>query len=205
MLAGLLDKIDSSQPWWLGESSPIIHLATGHVLAIAVDAALAKLAGTLLILYGLRNLRLRWKHRGPRLAMDRNQSALKALRCNKSFTCKNELIDAEHRELFVACQNLIAVANGGHTDVVDPLIRELIRKIEGHYHREEKVLHELHPAGATARQCENHALSARTHALHRAYLGGHIRRQELIDHIVHQAVIGHAKQDKAALEQAYWN
>lgn len=200
MLAGFLDKVESSQPWWLYESSPFIFLAAGLVLALAADSALAKPAGTLLILYGLRNLRLRWKHRGPRLTNERNETARKALRWHKSFACGHEIIDAEHHALFAACQNLLAVANGGHAEVTDPLIRELIGRIEGHYQREEKFLFESSPASAIVHQRDNHARSARTHALHRAYLGGRIGRQHLIDHLVNDALIDHVRQGKASLD-----
>ena len=205
MLAGFLDKVESSQPWWLNESSPFIYLAAGLVLALAAEGALAKPAGTLLILYGLRIVRLRWKCRGPRLASERSEAARKALRWHKSLACRHEGIDDEHRELFAACHKLLDVAHGGNPDAADALIRELISKIEAHYHREEKILHEYHPAGAILHQHDNHALSARTHALHRGYLCGRIRRQELIDHIIHQAVVGHARQAKIALEKPYAN
>lgn len=205
MLAGFLDKVESAQPSWLYESSPFLFLAAGLVLALAADGALAKPAGTLLILYGLRIVRLRWKYRGPRVASDRLESARKALRWHKSLACNHEVIDDEHRELFAACDRLLSVAHGGNPDAADALIRELISKIEAHYHREEKFLHEYHPAGAVVHQRDNHALSARTHALHRGYLCGRIRRQELIDHIIHQAVVGHARQAKIALEKPYAN
>lgn len=202
MLAGLLDKIEATQPEWLHQSSPFIYLTAGLVLALAADGALAKPAGTLLILYGLRIARLRWMHRGPRLARDSNESARKALRWNQSCACNHETIDAEHRELFAACRNLQEVANDGQPDATNPLIRELIRRIEGHYHREEKIFQECCPAGAVNQQCDNHARSARTHALYHAYLGGRVGRRELIDHIVHEAVVGHTKQAKATLEKS---
>lgn len=205
MRAEYLDKIESTQPPWLQESTAFICLAAGLVLALAADGALAKPAGTLLILYGLRIVHLRWKHRGPRLACERNASARQALRWHKSLACGHAAIDAEHRELFTACHKVLEAGNGSHAAATDPLIRELIGKIEAHYHREEKLLQESCPAGAAAHQRANHACSARTHALHRAYLDSRVGRQELIDHLVLQAVVGHARQAKAALEEPYGN
>jgi hemerythrin-like metal-binding protein len=199
MLAGLLNRIESSQPYWLHESAPFICLVAGLVLAMAVDGVLAKAGGTLLILCGLRSVRRRRKHRGPGRAGKRNDATLDALAWDQSHASGHELIDAEHRELFAAGHQLASVAADGPAAVVDPLIRELIRKIEGHYHREEKILQQLCPARAHARQREHHALSARTHALHQSYLAGRARRHELIDFVVHEALVGHVKQDQATL------
>lgn len=199
MFAGLPDKIETPQPRWLYEASPFIYIAAGLVLAFVADEAFARLAGTLLLLYGLRIAHLRWTHRRPRHLGRTLDSARKALCWDDSLACENASIDAEHRELFAACHQLLSVANEGQAETLDPLIRELIRKIEGHYHREEKLLHELCPTRANLHQCAHHELSARTHALYSDYIDGRTGHHQLIDHLVHEAVVGDTRQTRRAL------
>jgi hemerythrin-like metal-binding protein len=204
MLDELLDQMTSWQPYWLYESAPFIYVAAGLWLPVALGGATANIAGSLLVLGGLRILYMRWKYRGPALARGKGDATLNALLWNKSRECEHEIIDAEHRELLSDCHALVAAANGSRPEVVNPLIRELIRKLEAHFHREEKILHRSSPDVAAAQQREHHAISAKIHALYRGYIAGRIKRHELIDVIVHEAISEHMKKDKLAFEKAFW-
>ena len=191
-------------PTWLYEAWPFLYMGAGAWLHFRATGPLASIGGVLLILAGAHVLYLRWTYRRSAAVKVNHELAMMSLVWDPSRECEHEIIDADHRDLFVSSHHLVAAATGGHADVVDPLIRDLIGKVEAHNRREEHILRLSSPAVAAEHRLEHDAQAAKLSALHRGYLAGRVRRHELIECLVYEAIVEHTKRDKMAIQKAFW-
>ena len=192
-------------PYWLYEASPYLYIAAGLWVHLALAGTVANISALLLILAGARVLYLRWNYRRSKASVQSNgEAALVATVWDRACACEHEGINAEHHALFTAAHELMEAAVDSHPDVVNRLIKELIRKIEVHFRNEEAILRHSNASIAAAHKEEHEALSAKINALNRGYIAGKIRRHELIDFIVIDTIAQHTKDDKIAIEKAFW-
>ena len=203
---GLLSMRKPYLPYWLYEASPYLYIAAGLWVHLVLSGTVANLSALLLIAAGCWVLYLRWNYRRSKATVQSDsEAALVALVWDPSRDCEHEQINAEHQALFTAAHELMEAAVESHPDIVNRLIKELIRKIEQHFRHEEVILFQANPAIGTRHQEEHQALSAKINALHRGYLAGKIRRHELIDFMVIDAIAQHTKDDKIAIAKAFWD
>lgn len=205
MFSELLYRKKVFWPSWLYEAWPFIYMAVGGWLHFQVAGLVANIAGALLILAGAHILYLRWTYRRSAETTVNHQLAQMSLVWDRSRECEHEIIDSDHRELFIASHYLVAAATGGHDDVVTPLIRELIFKVEAHNRREERILEQSSPTVAAEHRREHEAQAAKIGALYRGYLAGRVRRHDLIECLVYEVVVEHTTRDKAAIQKAFWD
>ena len=206
MLSELLSMRKPYLPYWLYEASPYLYIAAGLWVHLALAGTVANISALLLILAGGRVLYLRWNYRRSKTSVQNDgEAALVATVWDRAYDCEHEKINAEHHALFAAAHDLMEAAVSSHPDIVNRLIKELIRKLEAHFRTEEALLFQANAAVAVSHQEEHQALSARINALHRGYVAGKIRRHELIDFMVIDALAEHTKADKIAIEKAFWS
>lgn len=202
----LLDRTSFNRPYWLYEASPFLYIALGVWVNVHLSSGLATFSGALLILAGVRVLHMRWTYRRARTdQVAHGERSVLALSWDKSYEYEHELIDSAHRELFRAAQALMAASVKGHPDVVNSQIVHLIRKLEAHFRAEEEILAECKPAYADERRRRHNELEGRIHTLYRGYVAGRVRRQELIECLVNEVVIGHALKEKSLFQEAFWS
>lgn len=116
----------------------------------------------------------------------------------------HEVIDARHRELFVAAHGVVKLARNGHPDEFKLLVGDLIQQIRRHFQVEERFLMMANAAIAREQRAEHEALAIKMDSLYRSFLAGRIERHELLGCVVYVAVVDHTKKDKAIFEKAFW-
>ena len=203
MFAELLSRRKVFLPNWLYEAWPFLYIAAGAWLNFHVSGPLGILGAALLTLAGAHVLYLRWTYRRSAVTKVNHELAMMSLVWDTSRECEHEIIDSDHRDLFASSHQLVAAASAGHTEAVDTLIRDLIFKVEAHNRREELVLQQSSPAVAAEHRHEHEAQAAKIGALYRGYLAGRVRRHELIECLVYEAIVEHTKRDKMAIQKAF--
>jgi hemerythrin-like metal-binding protein len=201
----LLSRRKVFLPTWLYEAWPFLYIATGTWLNFRVAGPLGPLGGALLVFAGLHVLYLRWTYRRSAAVKVNHELAMMSLVWDSSRECEHEIIDSDHRELFAASHQLVAAASAGCGEAVDTLIRDLIFKVEAHNRREEHILQHSSPAVAAEHRLEHEAQAAKLGALYRGYLAGRVRRHELVECLVYEAIVEHTKRDKMAIQKAFWD
>lgn len=205
MLSGLVSMRKPYLPYWLYEASPYLYIALGLWVHLALGGAIANISALLLIVAGTRAIYLRWNYRRAKAGTQSDSEAAPVASVwDPACDCEHEVINAEHHALFTAAHELMEAAIESHPDIVNRLIKELIRKIEQHFRNEEAILRHSNATIAAAHREQHEALSARINALHRGYVAGKIRRHELIDFMVIDVIAQHTREDKIALEKAFW-
>lgn len=205
MSGTLIHRLRYNQPQWFYDLSPFIYAMLAALIYWKPGGPLATLSSALLALAAVWIIYMRWTHRRARTTRGNDDLALVSLVWDRSRECEHDHLDAEHRELFISGQELVAAANDGHSDVVDSLIRQLIRKLEVHFAREEKILSDGSPAVAAAHRLEHQSLAGKIADLHRGYFAGKVTRFQLIECLVYEAIVEHTWRDKAAIQQAFWD
>ena len=162
----------------------------------------------MLILAGLHVLAMRWHYRRARPQGDgvgQGEGMLPVpLILDSSCQYEHEVIDAEHRDLFIAAHGVVKAAKQGHPEEFKLLIGDLIHQIRRHFAVEEGILLQADPAIARQQRAEHEALALKMDALHGSFLAGRTERHALIDCVVYEAIVEHTKQDKAIFEKAFW-
>lgn len=204
MLEPLINSLRFDRPWWLYESAPYLYLAVGLLVISHLNGPLARLSAAMLILAGLHVLSMRWTYRRARPGGSGNELVPVPLLLDSSCQYDHEVIDAQHRELFVASHGVVKLAKNGHPDEFKLLVGDLIQQIRRHFQVEERFLMMADPAIAHAQRAEHEALAIKMDSLHRSFLAGRIERHELLNCVVYEAVVEHTKKDKPIFEKAFW-
>lgn len=204
MFGELLNARKVYLPGWLYEAWPFLYMAAGAWLHFRAESPFATLGGVMLLLAGGHVLYLRWTYRRSAAAKVNHELAMMSLVWDSSRECEHEIIDSDHRELFAASHQLVAAATAGRGEAVDTLIRDLIFKVEAHNRREERILQQSSPAVAAEHKREHEAQATKIASLYRGYLAGRVRRHELIECLVYEAIVEHTKRDKMAIQKAFW-
>lgn len=202
----LVNRVSFNRPYWLYEASPFLYIALGVWVHFNLGGGLATFSSALLILAGVHVLYMRWTYRRARAErIDDGERTLVALSWDKSCEYEHELIDGEHRELFRAARALMAVSSNVSPDLFNSQIVHLMHRLEAHFRQEEAILHGFKPAFAEERRRQHDLLANKIHTLYRGYVAGRVRRQELVECLVHEAVVGHTRQEKEVFQEAFWS
>lgn len=204
MFDTLIRSLRFNRPWWLYESAPYLYIAIGVMVHAQLSGLLANLSGALLILAGANVLYMRWSYRRGKAGASAMDLTPLPLHLDSACQYDHAVIDAEHRELFIAAHALVKAMPHAPADEFDLLVGDLIRQNKHHFAVEEGFLRQADPAIARWQREEHAALAVKIDTLHAAYQAGRVKRHELIECVVYEAIVEHTKQDKAIFEKAFW-
>ena len=194
-----------NRPRWLYESSPYIYIVVGIWVAWRLDSAAAYLSAFMLIVAGCHVLLMRWNYRRKKTVERDDEGLFMSLTWQKAFECEHDIIDKEHRNLFIAGQTLIEAAMDQGADTLNPMITDLIKMLEAHFRSEEAILEKTNPILARSHADEHHALLAKVNSVHQRYRHGKAKRAEIVGFLVKEAIVGHSKQEHSRLNEAFWD
>ena len=205
MLGAFIDRLRYSQPQWFYDLAPYLYIALAALIYWKPGGPLATLSSLALIVAAVWIFYLRLTHRHAKKIRGNEELALVSLIWDRSRECEHEILDAEHRALFIAGQELVVAVNGGQPETINVLIRDMISKLNAHFEQEEKILNDANPNVAEAHRAEHRALLDKITALYRGYFVGQVKCHQLIECLVYEAIVEHARRDKMAVAQAFWD
>lgn len=193
------------KPDWLYESLPYLYAAAGLIVALVLPGWAAKFSGLLLISAGITVWKIRrdYRQRARReqeaeramaLAMEKHNSepSLVQIFWRQSFEVGHELIDRQHRRLFVLGNMLInALMMKQSKDDIELMMSELVDDIGQHFKSEEEVM-----AGFNVPLSEEHknihrVLLAQVQSLQQRFHEGRLSVSELVGFIAYDVVSQH--------------
>lgn len=188
---------------------PFVYMGVGVLTIVMLQGAIALASGLLLISAGVLVLLLRQRSRHA-LAQSVKRAAepfaledsgelgapLFQVSWRKAFECGHPVIDAQHRHLFVLCNELINAVLSQQSDVdVEWLIEELIDHISDHFCTEEALLAKTRHPLSSEHQDVHRVLLIKAKDLHRRFRDRQVLAAELIGFIACDIITNHITKD----------
>lgn len=191
-------------PRWLYEALPFIYFACGVWAGLTFQSGVAFVSSLLLFFAGALVLYLRWNHRTRKEVTNNEEEVLVNLSWKKTHECEHEIIDTQHRELFIAFHRLFDAAMEKQADRFNDLVRDFIQKLDAHFRDEEAILRKSNPAIASDHAKEHQVILSRAGTLFQHYQQGKIRRAALTGYLMNEALVSHIEDDLKQVKQAFW-
>lgn len=188
---------------------PFVYMGVGLFTIVMLQNAVALVSGLLLVSAGALVLLLRQRSRHAlaqsvkraaepcTLEDDGEASApLFQVSWRKAFECGHPVIDAQHRHLFVLCNEVINAVLSRQSDVdIEWLIEELIDHISDHFCTEEALLAKTRHPLSSEHQDVHRALLTKAKDLHRRFRDHQVLAAELVGFIACDIITDHITKD----------
>lgn len=109
-----------------------------------------------------------------------------------AYCCGNALIDAQHRELFHAANQLLsAMLTSGNAEEISKMIKQLLAGVARHFHDEEEILQQLGFAGLAHHALDHAQLLQRGQEIERAFEEKTLSAGGLFQFLAYDVVVNH--------------